>query len=367
MILRHTWRWPVRSALTALGIAMGVAVLFTSLQWMDSIERLIQTSFFVAQRQTAAVTLVEPQTDKVMAEFNRLPGVLSAEPFRIAAVRFRVGHIERRGSITGVLPDADLSLVLDRQDHPVRVPEVGIVLSSKLAELIGAGRGDVLTVEVTEGRRPVLELPVTAIFETYLGTPAYMHIGALNRALGEGHLVSGANLLVDSRREAELYRTLKHTPALAAVNIRRAAIDTFNETMAETMNIMIGFYVMFASLLAIGVVYNSVRISLSERGRELASLRVMGFTRGETSYILLGELAILTILALPLGCAFGYGLSWYISQAMENELYRVPLAPVPSTYGYAVAVVALAALLSGLLVRRRIDRLDLIAVLKTRE
>ncbi|MEE9301602.1 MAG: ABC transporter permease, partial [Alphaproteobacteria bacterium] len=204
-------------------------------------------------------------------------------------------------------------------------------------------------------------------FETYIGTPAYMDIAALNRVMMVGPTVSGAHLAVDRRDEVAFYRELKNTPAVAAVTLRRAAIGTFRDTMAETMYILIFFFVLFACLLAFGVVYNSVRISLSERGRELASLRVLGFTRGEVSYILLGEIAVLILLALPLGCLLGLGLSWFILQAIDNELYRIPFAIEPFTYGFAMSVTALAAMVSGLIVRRRIDRLDLIAVLKTRE
>jgi putative ABC transport system permease protein len=128
-----------------------------------------------------------------------------------------------------------------------------------------------------------------------------------------------------------------------------------------------GILIFFACVIAFGVVYNGARIALSERGRELASLRVLGFTQREIAVMLLGEQAILTLLAVPLGWVLGYGLSWLITIAIDTELMRLPLVLSPQTYFRAFVIVLAAAALSGLLVRWRLRRLDLIEVLKTRE
>ena len=189
-----------------------------------------------------------------------------------------------------------------------------------------------------------------------------MHRAALNDLMGEGRLISGVFLQVDNRYAAALYHTLKDTPAVAGVTLQTAALEAVRKTMAETLNIMMSFYVLFGSLIAFGVVYNSARVSLSERGRELASLRVLGFTRAEVSYILLGELAVLTLAALPIGCVFGVGLARLIVSNLNTELFRVPMVVTPVTFAMAMS-----ATVSGLSVRRRIDRFDLVAVLKTRE
>ncbi len=242
-----------------------------------------------------------------------------------------------------------------------------MVVTSKLADLLGVTRGDLVTVEALEGRRPVARLRVAVVVEEYIGVSAYMNIAALNRMMGEGPVISGVDMLVDRLSKDALFRALKTTPAGADVFHKIAAVRKTRETMAEALNIMVSFYVLFAGLIAFGVIYNTARIALSEFGRELASLRVLGFTRGEVSYILLGELAVLTLLALPLGCAIGYGLAWKVAQSLDTELFRVPRIVEGPTYGLAVLVVVVSALASGLIVRRRVDRLDLIAVLKTRE
>jgi putative ABC transport system permease protein len=367
MVLRHIVRWPLRAALTTLGIAMGVAVLVSTMFFYDSIEYLIDVYFHHAQRQDVTVTFVEPRPRRVLAEIERLPGVLAAEPYRAVPVRLRRGHLSERTTITGIGPQAALRRMLDTELRPVPVPADGIALSTKLAKMLGVGRGDTVTVEVLEGRRPVRAVPVRQIVEEYIATPAYMARPALNRMMGEGPMVSGAYLKVDEHLTAALYRQLKDTPAVAGVMLQRAALRTFRDTMAETMNIMIAFYVAFAALIAFGVMYNSARVALAERDRELASLRVLGYTRAEVSYVLLAELALLTVFALPLGCFIGYNLAWLMTWTFDTELYRIPLVIERATYGTAGVIVLVSGVASGLVVRARIERLDLIAALKTRE
>lgn len=367
MVIRHLTRRPVRAGLTILGMAMSVAILISSMFMLDSIEVIIDVQFNRINRQDVTVSLFEAKSDSVVREFENMPGVLQAEPVRAISVRLRNRNFSRRISIVGMAPDADLGRLLDRNLEPVSMPPMGIVLSAKLAEVLQVGRGDRVFVEVMEESRPTGYLPVTAVVEEYIGTSAYMDLSALNRFMEDPQMVSLVYLQTDSLHEAELYRKLKDTPAVAGVSLEKAAVASFRETLAESMLLMTTFNILFAGIIAFGVVYNSARISLSERGRELASLRVLGFTRAEVSWILLGEFALLTVLALIPGFLIGYALSWSMATAFTTELFRIPLAIERSTYGFSAAVVLLAALLTGLVVRRRIDHLDLIEVLKTRE
>jgi putative ABC transport system permease protein len=257
--------------------------------------------------------------------------------------------------------------VYDASGYVVPLPPGGVVLGTKLAEKLGVTTGDTLQVDVLEGRRPQLQIRVVGLFETYIGVPAFIDLATLNRLLKERPSLEYANLLVDDTARPALYERLKALPEIAAVMLREAAVSTFHETLAETLLIYISFFAMFACTLGFGVVYNSTRIALSERGRELATLRVLGFSRAEISYILLGEVALLIFIGLPLGCLAGQGLAWLMTSAFETELYRVPLVIELSTYGTAVLVALTATAASAALVRRRLDRLDLVAVLKTRE
>jgi len=222
-------------------------------------------------------------------------------------------------------------------------------------------------VEVLEGSRLVRQVPVVALVSEFVGAGAYMHVDALNRLLDEGPTISGGVLSADARLTPRLYDTLKHTPGVASVTIRKAAIRSFQDTLAENMLRMREFNIIFAAIIAFGVVYNNARIALAERSRELASLRVMGFTRREISAILLGELAVLVLVALPLGLILGYGFAALTSRAFDTELYRIPLVVAPRTYAFAVIVVLVSAVVSALVVRRKLDHLDLVAVLKSRE
>ncbi len=373
IILRQVVRWPIRSGLTCAGVALSIAVLVMSNQWLDSINHMIKVYFMEAQHQDVIVGLVEPQSRSVLHDVEHLPGVLAVEPMRVTGVRFEAGARWHRGVLNGVTPEANLAPVYDAGGgygaggRLVDLPPDGLVLSTKLAEKLDVGLGDPVTIEILEGRRSEKTLPVVRLFETYIGMPAYMDLRAFNRLLREPLTVQYINVLVDKPDLPAFFAELKETPTVASVIIRRAAIESMHETIGENMMIFISFFSFFAALLGFGVVYSSARIALSESGRELATLRVLGFSRWEISYVLLGQLGLLIILALPLGCLVGWGLVWLITSAFETELYRIPFVIEANTYGTAVLLILAAAILSAALIRRRLDRLDLIAVLKTRE
>lgn len=367
IILRQIFRTPLRALLTTIGIALSVSVMVMALQWIDSIEEIVQVNFYDTQRQDMTVGLVESQSDSTLHEFRRLPGVLAAEPLRLKSADLKSAHLSHRGAIEGIQPNPQLQRVFDASGQVVSIPPEGLLLSTKLAEKLNVKIGDSVWVEVLEGKQPKALIPVVKLFETYMGMPAYMHIHAFNRLMGEGASLEAVNLLVDDRQLPQLYRILKSLPKVSSVNLKDAAVQEFNRTMAETLMIYITFFAAFACALGFGVVYNSTRIALSERGRELATLRVLGFQSGEISYILLGEAALLILVGLPLGCFIGHGLGWLMTNAMNTELYRIPLVIKAATDATAVMVTLGATALSAAVVRRRLDHLDLIAVLKTRE
>jgi putative ABC transport system permease protein len=367
ILLRQIVRWPGRSFLTAAGIAMSVAVLVTSMQWLDAINHMVNVYFLEAQGQDLSVGFAEPRSSEITRDLARLPGVQTTEPMRSVAARLRNGWHEEREALQGVPARQELYRVYDAQGRALELPPGGVVISTMLASLLDVRVGETINVQVLEGRRPTFDVPVVATFETYIGSPAYMDIRALNRLMRERPSVTAVHLRVDPNEREALFRELKTLPRVSSVTVKEAAVQTFRETMAETITIFVSFFIVFSCTLAFGVTYNAARISLSERGRELATLRVLGFTRAEISYILLGEVALLTFIALPLGCLAGFALASLIVQAFETELYRVPFVILASTYGWAMLIGLAAAAVSALLVRRRVDRLDLIAVLKTRE
>jgi putative ABC transport system permease protein len=367
LVLRNIARQPVRAATSVVGIALAVAMLILGTFFLDSIAVLMDLQFYVTQRQDVTVAFVEPRSGAALYELQRLPGVMAVEPLRAVPARLRAGPRSRQVPVMGLVASPRLNRVVDAVHGPITLPPDGLVLSLKLAEILDVGLGDEVTIEVLEGRRPVVSSAVTAIVEEYMGTSAYMEVNALRRLLREGPTLSGAFLQADEAAAGPLYARLKRTPTVAGVNLKGSAIQAFNETLAETFYVMIFFNLLFSSVIAFGVVYNAARVSLSERSRELASLRVLGFTRGEISSILLGELATLTLVGIPVGLLLGYVFAGALIAAFNTELYRFPLVVSSRTFAYASTAVLVAAGISALVVRRRLDRLDLVAVLKSRE
>jgi putative ABC transport system permease protein len=381
MAIRHIIRWPVRSGLTVLGISMSGALLITALFSLDSIEFMIDTIYFQADRQDATLNFTQERPVKVLQEVEHLPGVLAVEPYRSVAVRLRHGHYHRKLAIVGRAPNADLSRVLDKDNHPVELPQSGLLLSKRVAKLLHVSRGDMVDIEILDDsrgqgsldatsigtRRSTRRLPVAGVIQSFLGLAVYMDLNALNEMLDEAPVVSGVHMAIDDSQTKSLFKAIKGLPAVSSIALQGASLAKFRETLAKNLTIMTSVYVVLSIIIAFGVVYNSARIQLSERAREFASLRVLGFTKGEVSHVLLLELAMLVLTAIPLAWFIGYGFAWATVQGFESDLYSLPFIIKSDTYAISAFVVLAAATVSALLVRRRIDQLDMIKALKTRE
>lgn len=367
MVLRNLVQRPLRAAMTSAGIAMAVAILVVGNFSKDSLDHLVFVQFGLAQRYDLQVDFNRPLDQRAVRELEHLPGVLRAEPFRNVPARLRAGHRHYQTALQGVPRTSDLRRVLDSDLNIQPIPEQGVVLSSNLAERLDLRVGDPILVEVLEGDRPTRTLVVAGIVDELLGVGAYIDNQALNQFMHEGPRVSGAWLLVDPASVDPLYERLRQTPGVASVSRLSAMLEAFEASSKEIQLTARSILLVFASVIAIGVVYNSARITLSERSRELASLRVIGFSKAEVSTILLGEFGILLAAAIPFGWLFGWYLAWAAMAGVDSDLYRFPLVIQPSTYAFAALVVVIAGVATALLVRRRVNDLDLVAVLKTRE
>jgi len=367
MIARNVARRPLRAVLSVTGIACAVAILVLGRYFVDAMEYLAAVQFALVQRDDVTVVAHEPLPSAARYALARLPGVVVSEAYRAVPVRLRHGHRSRRTALMGLPADATLRRLLDRDLETVVLPAEGVVLTTMLADILEVRPGDTVVVEVLEGSRAKREVPVSGLVDELIGLSAYMDVRALNRLMREGGTVSGAMLTVEPAAMPALYRLLKRLPAVGGVLRRDATLESFEKTIGESMGVFTAVLVGFACVLAVAIVYNAARIALSERGRELASLRVLGFTRGEVMRMLLGEQALLLVAALPLGLALGYGTAALMAWTYQWELFRLPLVLTPATYAFAVGVVGIAAILSALIVRRRLDRLDLVEVLKSRE
>lgn len=367
MVLRRLTRQPVRMLGAMIGIACGMGLSVAMITIYAGFDRTIDLTFSVVDRSDVGVTFTQPVSDKTMFELRRIKGVARAEPVRHVSVVLRNGVHSYRGAITGLPQAPVLNRALDESSAPIEMPQSGVVLSSVLADILKIKAGELLTVEVREGRQPVLQIPVASVAQALLGAPAYMDLSALNQILREPGRVSGAYLSIDRTRGDEIYELLQDMPRVAGLSLKEQARLAFEELMntgAGAMRYVMGA---IAFVITFGIVYNAARIAYAERIRDLASLRVIGFSKAEAAFVLLGELAVVTLIALPFGAVLGYYLSFGIAAGFSTDLYQIPAVFDPVSYGQAMLVVIAAAVVSGWLVKRDLDRSDLIDALKTRE
>jgi len=368
MIARSIERRPVKAMLTTLGIAGATAIVVVGGYMYDAIDFMRTVQFQAVAREDVTVGFQDPRSASARYELDRMPGVRRVEPFRAVAVRLRNGWRSHRTALIGLQRLPELHRIVDDRlaVHPPPGGD-GLLLTSILADELGVRAGDSLVVDVLEGRRASRTVAVDGLVDEVVGTAAYMRLAAVSEMLGEDDALSGAYLSVDPLAAPALYRRLKSLPAVAGVGVRAAVLDAFDTTIAESFDISLGIILTFGCLIAAGVVYNGARIALSERGRELASLRVLGFSRAEVARMLLGEQALLMAVGIPLGLALGFAMSAMLAYRTRNLLVRFPLVVSARTDAAAAAVVVIAAVASAIVVWLRIRRLDLVAVLKTRE
>jgi putative ABC transport system permease protein len=367
MVVRRITRQPGRMAGAMIGIACGMALCVSMITIYAGFSRTIDLTFNVIDRSDVTVSFTHAASESTIFELRRMQGVTLVEPVRHVPAVLRNGLDTHRGVITGLGPDARLARALDADLAEIPLQTGGIVLATALADILNIRPGDMLTVEVREGRQPVLQIPVTAVAESLLGSPSYMDLATLNRALREPNRVSGAYLTIDEARATDIYKALQDMPTVAGVSLKsdaQVSFQTLMDTGAGAIRYVMGA---IAFIITFGIVYNAARIAYAERSRDLASLRVIGFTRGEAAFVLLGELAVVTLVALPLGALMGYYLSFGIAAGFSSELYQIPAIFDAASYGFAAMVVIGAAVGSGWLVKRDIDRAELVSALKTRE
>jgi len=367
MVLRAILRWPVRSGLTALGLALAVAVMVAATFFDDALDTIVDSAFYQANRQDAILLFSEDKPASALEEARRLPGVLAVEGQLYLSAKLRHGHLEKEIAVEARPPGSDLARAVDADGRVVTPAPVGIVLARRLATQLDARPGDVIEVEFLGSKRETHRLPVTGLVTQYFGLGAYMDYDTANRLFRQAPQVSVINLLLDEDAEPALHARLKDLPGLAGTIMMNDSRRGFQDTIAESVAITTTVYATIAILITVGVAYNGARVQLSERARELASLRILGFTRAEVSSILMGETLLLALAAQPLGWLLGWGIAWSMTAGFTSDLYAIPLVLTPATFARASLVVLGASLIAVLIVRRRLDRLDLVAVMKTRE
>jgi putative ABC transport system permease protein len=365
--VRNLERRPVQALFTVTGLALATGIMIVPNCFRDSVTEVLGFQWDVVQRQDITVGLIEPAASRARHAFAQLPGVRSVEPFRNAAARIRLGHRSRQIALQGLAPQGEHTRVVGAGNRQIQPPDHGLVVSAKLAEVLGARLGDTLRVEVLEGRRLVADVPLIGLAEDLAGMNAYLGLEALNRLLGEGDLVTGASVTVDATQRGAFLRALKTVPRVGWISVKESLRENFAKTTAASINLIQAIYLTFATVVAFGVVYNNARISLAERARELATLRVIGFSQREVGAVLVTELVILSLIAVPLGLLLGTGFATAIVQQVNTETVRLPLVFTTRNYAFAVMVVTIASTVSGLLVLRRLNQLNLVGALRAPE
>lgn len=367
MILRGFLRRPMRTLASVLGLAMALALYVASASSTDNVERMIQLVFERGQRADLALSFSEARDGRVLRELAVLPGVQRVETYRAVSVELVHGARREREAVLGLPRGAALMRIVALDGAAIEPAPGGALISSQLARKLGIAAGDRLEVQVTEGQRQRFALPIAAVVDVPLGASVVVERATLNRLLREGDVVSGAYLMTDPARTSELFAALKRTPLVASVSVAANAVRGIRETIAESMGIVTLFNTLFAVLIVAGVTYTGARISLSERARDLASMRVLGFRKGEAGFVLIGEQALLAIVALPLGLLLGVALSHFIANSFSSDMFLIPAAVSTRTLAEGVIVVGLSAAATAVLIRRSADALDLVRALKTRE
>jgi putative ABC transport system permease protein len=367
MVVRNLERRPGRALLSVLAIALAVAIVIVGIFTVDAVHYLTDVQFNTAQRQDVTVSFKDIRSRRALHELEHLPGVMRAEPVRIVPVRLRRAQRARRIGLVGLASDAELARVVDARLRPVPLPHHGMVVNDALASALDLRRGDLVTIEVLEGARPRRTAVVSEIVTEYLGLAAYMDIEAVNRLMHESPVITGGYLQIDPLATTALYRDLKTTPGVASVTLANVARRSFEDTLAAVINTVTGMFAVFGAAIAFAVIYNNNRIALAERVRELGSLHVLGFSHTEMAEILLGEMAVLTLLGLPLGVMAGHLLGGLVVVLFSTELARIPLVIAPATNGTAIAITVVSAVLSGMAMWRQLVRLDVVSVLKAPE
>jgi putative ABC transport system permease protein len=367
MILRNMERRPLRTVLSIGGVAAALAIVVMGNFVRDSVDVIVDSTFNVAMRGDVIVWMAEPVSDVVRYEIARLPGALQVESGRNVPVRFINGHRSERGAIQGYAAQPMLQRIVDIEQREALPATDGVVMTDRLAAKLGLRIGDRVWVETLEGRRVLRRMPLVATVREMMGLNAYMERRALNRWLGEDDLATQFSVKTLRGSEPALLDAIKRMPRVAGAFSKATLWRNMQDITARNIRITSTALTLFATIIAVGVVYNNARIALSERTWELASLRVLGFTRAEVSALLLGEMAISIAIALPLGMCLGLLLVHMFTGLLRSDQFMFPVTILPRTYAWAALSVVAAGLASALVVRRRIDRLDMVAALKTRE
>jgi putative ABC transport system permease protein len=369
MMLRHIVRWPARSLMTMLGIAASIAILVAPFGISGSVDQMVGTHFFRAERQDLTVSFAQERPSSSTFDISTFPGVERVEGFRAVLAAVGFNGKSRRITVLGRRPDDTLTQALDRRHRTIRLPERGVTVSNSMAKWLGVNVGDYVSLEFLQGHHVTRLVPVTEITDSYIGLSfftLFMDLNQLNELMLDGDYISGVYMKSDPLKQASLYSKIKNIPSITGVISHAASLSTMRQLLQEMLKLTVSNG-LFAAAIIFGVIYNNARISFTERRNEFATMLMLGFSRLDVYGIVVGELTLLTVAAMPLGCGLGYAFSWALTEGAANEIFRTPLHLEMRAYGIAMLFALFSVAASSVVVLAQIRRLDIVDVLKTRE
>lgn len=367
MIIRPLVFKPVRLLMSILGMAAALAILIQGSFWTDMIDFMIHRQFQEMHREDLTVRLANPKASVVINELKKIPGVILAEGERTVPVRIQYRNLKREIAFMGLNPESQMSRALDLKGRILRPNEGGVLLSRYFEKEYALKPGDEVEFQLLEGEQTVFRAPVVAFTDDLMGQQAYARKSDLHRWLKEPEIFDSVVLKIDPKMANSIYIKLKEHPEVISVMVRKLFLKSFSETTGGMIIAFTFILFLFAVAIAGAVMYNTARISYSERSWELASLRILGFGIVPTFHILFFDLAIQVLLALLPGLFLGYFLAYLSTNLIHNDTFQFPLVIDNSTYAIAVLVLILTFILSGVFLYRRVSHLDFSKALKARE
>lgn len=367
MILRNLFQRPFRTILSSLGISTSVMIMVIGTFMYDAVDNMLELQFDLLQRESVTINFLGPVSSDVELDIAKHKAVLFTEGYRLVPIRIRSGVLSKEILLQGIPKGAELRRLIGEGEKILTPPETGILLNSQVAQKLGITVGKEIQLEILEGNRKKVNVIVEGTVTEMLGQGAYMERRAVNKLLGEGSALNLLALRTDAKEEPNLLHKLKSIPKIAGMNTRAGTLKIFHEMTSRSMLATTLVLMIFASVIAVGVVYNTAMIVLSERAFELGSLRILGFNKREVFSILAGELTVETIVALPIGCVTGYLFAYMMFNSVETEGFNVPLKISLTTYGIALLTTIFTSFISFIILYLKIKSMDLISILKIRE
>ncbi len=365
LTFRNMWRNKKRTIFTVSAISMTVGLMISILMMLDSVDYLFEMAFGDALSYDYKVAFTTDVHQDIVNDLSEFEEITYVEPIAEYPFRLKNGWREKNTMIMGIERNSRVYHLSGLNGGRIDVPREGILLTEGLAESLGVKRGDMLTIEALN--KPGIERQVTVkgLVEEYMGGSGFMELDVLNGVLQEGSTIN--NALINLRyNSGNFVRDIEGMAYVQSVREPDDMVKQYNEYMG-LMYAYIGVIITLSCIMGFAIIYNTTTISIMERKRELASLRIMGFTNKKVSELIFNENTAVSVMGLIVGMPLGRFMGVQMLNYVPEDMMSLPLVIFPKTYVLAAVTVALFVILAQMANMRRISRMDLVEVMKSRE